>query len=155
MRKDVIACRIVAALVDVALIAVAFVAVALVVGEADSGRSEARTDLAVLPTALFIAAVLVYYWVTEAVWGRTLGKALARVRVVRADGTGRPPGTQGAFLRTILRPIDNLPLLYLLGFIVAMATGPDRRQRIGDLVAKTYVVDDREASDPATTTTET
>ena len=147
MRQDVIGRRIVAALIDVALVVVAFVAVALVVGEAEAGRGEARADLEGLPAALFITGVLVYYWVTEAVWGRTLGKALAGVRVVRADGSGRPPGVQGAFLRTILRPIDSLPALYLLGFVVAMATGPERRQRIGDLVAKTYVVDDRDAAD--------
>jgi hypothetical protein len=40
--------------------------------------------------------------------------------------------------RTLLRIIDWLPLLYLAGFITMLATGT-RRQRVGDLAARTAV----------------
>jgi uncharacterized RDD family membrane protein YckC len=42
-------------------------------------------------------------------------------------------------VRNLVRFIDWLPALYLIGFISAFATGP-RRQRLGDLAAKTHVV---------------
>jgi uncharacterized RDD family membrane protein YckC len=40
-------------------------------------------------------------------------------------------------IRTILRLVDSLPFLYLLGFIVIMVT--PRRQRLGDLAGGTTV----------------
>lgn len=43
-----------------------------------------------------------------------------------------------AALRTVLRPVDVLPVPYVLGFVVVMLT--DSRQRLGDTVANTVVV---------------
>jgi uncharacterized RDD family membrane protein YckC len=86
--------------------------------------------------ALYLALVLVYYFALEATTGRTVGKRILGLRVVSRDGS-RP--SQGAIaVRTLLRLVDWVPLLYLVGFITALATGR-RRQRVGDLAAQTEV----------------
>jgi uncharacterized RDD family membrane protein YckC len=57
------------------------------------------------------------------------------IKVVREDG-GKINMTQ-AFLRTILRVIDGL-LAYLIGAILIWRS--DKKQRLGDSIAKTVVV---------------
>jgi uncharacterized RDD family membrane protein YckC len=89
------------------------------------------------PAVAWIALVLLYYFVTEAAFGASIGKLLLGLRVAGMDG-GRA-ATGGVALRTAFRLIDALPLLYLLGFITILATGR-RRQRIGDLVGRTQIV---------------
>ncbi|HEX9540106.1 MAG TPA: hypothetical protein VGA04_18250 [Streptosporangiaceae bacterium] len=58
------------------------------------------------------------------------------LRVLGAPGAR--PSVWAVTLRTLLRVVDWLPLLYLAGFITMLATGT-RRQRIGDLGARTAV----------------
>src|SRR5512142_785841 len=67
--------------------------------------------------------------------GRTPGKRLAGIRVVRLDGG--PPGLLESLLRNALRAAQ-LPLGYAPG-ILQIAMG-GRQQRLGDLVAGTLVV---------------
>ena len=85
--------------------------------------------------AAFIGA-FVYFWWCEAVWGRTLGKRLCDLRVVRRDGAKL--GRGGAFVRNLLRVVDWLPFFYVLGAAVIWAT--PRNQRIGDIAARSTVV---------------
>jgi uncharacterized RDD family membrane protein YckC len=85
--------------------------------------------------AAFIGA-FAYFWWCEAVWGRTLGKRLCDLRVVRRDGAKL--GAGGAFVRNVLRIVDWLPFFYLLGAAVIWAT--PRNQRVGDLAARSAVV---------------
>lgn len=85
---------------------------------------------------VFSAAGFLYFWVGEARWTRTLGKRLFDLRVVRTDG-GRV-GYGAAFVRTLLRCVDWLPALYLAGAIAVSLT--PKRQRLGDLAARTVVV---------------
>jgi uncharacterized RDD family membrane protein YckC len=59
-----------------------------------------------------------------------MGKLLLDPRVLRAGGTR--PSVRAVAVRTLLRIVDWLPVLYLAGFIVTLVTGA-RRQRIGDL----------------------
>jgi uncharacterized RDD family membrane protein YckC len=82
--------------------------------------------------------VLLYFPVTEGLWGRSLGKLVSGTIVV--DGNGRPPGFGKAIVRTLLRLVEVNPFLMggLPAGIVAMNT--KAHQRIGDLVAETYVV---------------
>ncbi len=74
--------------------------------------------------------------------GRTPGKWLVGIRVVRADGA---PGRVSDFvLRNLLRGVDFLPGMYGIG--VATMGLDDRMRRVGDLVAGTVVVrEDRSA----------
>jgi uncharacterized RDD family membrane protein YckC len=109
---------------------------ALLIGdsEAEGGRFALRLDGA--PFLVFMVLSLGYYFVCEAVWGRTLGKLALAVRVAAADGSPAGPGQVA--IRTLLRLIDGI-FFYLVGLIAILASG-DRRQRIGDLAGKTFVV---------------
>jgi uncharacterized RDD family membrane protein YckC len=79
---------------------------------------------------------LVYFTYFEGTSGQTLGKMVVKIKVVREDGSRCDLGA--ALLRNILRIIDHLPFLYLLGIILIAAT--DKRQRLGDMLARTLVV---------------
>jgi len=74
--------------------------------------------------------------------GRTPGKMLLELRVVRGDGS---PGRFPDFLlRNLLRAIDFLPALFGVGVLVMLV---DRRmRRLGDLVADTVVVAESRAA---------
>lgn len=84
---------------------------------------------------LFAVATL-YHVVLEGRSGRTVGKRALGIAVRRADGG--PSGYRAAALRTAARPVDWLPVGYLLGFLAIGLTA--RRQRLGDLAADTVVV---------------
>jgi uncharacterized RDD family membrane protein YckC len=86
--------------------------------------------------ALFWAIILAYYFVLEAWAGQTVGKALLGLRVARGDG--RRAGLGAVAGRTLLRAIDGLPMLYLVGYVSVLVTGK-RRARLGDLAAGTAV----------------
>lgn len=86
---------------------------------------------------VWLGLSLLYYFAFEPAGGRTLGKRALGLRVVSADGSRAGPGLVA--IRTLLRIVDSLPFLYLLGFIVVLATG-QRRQRLGDLASRTQVI---------------
>jgi uncharacterized RDD family membrane protein YckC len=77
-----------------------------------------------------------YYAVLEGLFGATVGKRLAGVRVT--DLTGRRIGWQAAILRNLGRLFDALPFLYLLGGILTLNS--KQHQRLGDRFAGTLVV---------------
>jgi len=77
--------------------------------------------------------------------GRTPGKIFTRLRVVSLGG--RVIDWRQSLLRNLLRMVDYLPAGYLVG-VVAMIASP-RVQRLGDLVAGTVVIREREAFDQA------
>jgi uncharacterized RDD family membrane protein YckC len=89
---------------------------------------------------LWCAIAFTYYFAAELAVARTVGKALLGLRVVAVDSSRA--GARAVAIRTALRIIDVLPVLYLVGFVAALATG-ERRQRIGDLAAGTLVVTSR------------
>lgn len=71
--------------------------------------------------------------------GRTPGKRASGLRVVGPGG--RPITLVRSAVRNLLRVIDILPGFYAVGMTVIFITR--RNQRIGDLVAGTYVLRDR------------
>jgi uncharacterized RDD family membrane protein YckC len=88
-----------------------------------------------------------YFAVFEWIWrGQTPGKRWLKLRVIREDG--RPISFFEAMVRNLLRVVDFLvPPFYSVGLISVFAT--ERDQRVGDLVAGTVVVREREAEAPA------
>jgi uncharacterized RDD family membrane protein YckC len=82
-------------------------------------------------------AVLVYV-VLQGLTGWTVGKLVTGVRVV--DEQGHVPGLGRAFVRWLLWLVDGLPFFIpgLVAFITGLTTVGHRR--VGDMVAKTYVV---------------
>jgi uncharacterized RDD family membrane protein YckC len=85
----------------------------------------------------YFAMSLIYAALTEWLWrGQTVGKRLLRLRVVDASGLRLEPAQ--VIVRNLMRFIDALPGLYLVGGIACIASS--RRQRLGDLAAGTVVV---------------
>ena len=136
-RTDVLGRRIGAALLDLVLLTILFVVLGLLIGDSKAEDGEASVNLDGAGALLFFALTFLYYGLTEAMTGQTLGKRLLGVRVVNA-ADGSKPGAGAIAARTVLRVIDALPFAYLLGLIVVLATGK-RRQRIGDLAGGTTV----------------
>jgi uncharacterized RDD family membrane protein YckC len=85
---------------------------------------------------IFLAVMVLYFVLLEGVPGATLGKRLMGIQVVQPDG-GRP-GVKRALIRNLLRAVDGLPALNILG-VILIVTSP-QRARFGDRVAGTRVV---------------
>jgi uncharacterized RDD family membrane protein YckC len=86
---------------------------------------------------IWLAAAFLYFPIAESIWGRTVGKLITGMIVVDKDG--HPPGFLKAVLRTLLRLIEVNPVLLggLPAYVVVMS---EKRQRLGDMLARTYVV---------------
>jgi uncharacterized RDD family membrane protein YckC len=78
--------------------------------------------------------------------GRTPGKRLNGLRVVRE--TGAPVTFAASAVRNVLRIVDILPGMYLVGIGAILAT--PRNQRLGDLAAGTLVLRERRSLPPET-----
>jgi uncharacterized RDD family membrane protein YckC len=128
--------RILAGLLDVLLLGLVFVLLGAITGGAHSSSGSASVTLGAGGTVIFVLIAGIYYFGCESTAGQTIGKRLVGIRVRSDDGT--PASTRSVAIRTILRIIDVLPLLYLVGFVAMMATGV-RRQRLGDLAGRTIV----------------
>lgn len=94
--------------------------------------------------ALFIIVVSVvvfgYFFIFELLLrGKTPGKALMKIRVVRMDG--RAADVPGILLRNLVRLIDFLPACYSVGVITMFIHKESRR--LGDLAAGTIVIVER------------
>lgn len=90
---------------------------------------------------LLLVATFVVYWgypvLCEVYFnGRTVGKKIMGLQVVRADGL--PVGWRESCLRNLLLVADFMPVFYTTG-LVCMLFDPHFR-RVGDLVAHTQVV---------------
>jgi uncharacterized RDD family membrane protein YckC len=134
-QEDLLGRRSLAALIDVALLIDVFLIFSLMVGEI-STEGGFSASLNPAWSLVYLAVVLGYYFVFEVTVGQTLGKQLLGLRVTRADGSR--PAVAAIVVRTLLRIVDWLPFLYLVGFLAMLATGA-RRQRLGDLAANTGV----------------
>lgn len=84
---------------------------------------------------MFFALTWIYFIVLEGLWGITFGKRLIGIEVT--DANGDHPGLLPAFVRNVLRLVDQLPQLYIVGILLIYVN--DDNQRLGDMVANTYV----------------
>jgi uncharacterized RDD family membrane protein YckC len=69
--------------------------------------------------------------------GQTIGKALFRIKAIRQNGSKINFST--SIVRHLLGAIDYFPAIGLIGVLVAASN--KNKQRLGDMVAKTIVVD--------------
>lgn len=76
--------------------------------------------------------------------GRTLGKRMCGIAVV--DASGLPLSLPQAATRNLLRVVDLLPGLHLVGALASLLDPHGRR--LGDLAARTVVVRDPRATPP-------
>ncbi len=127
--------RAVALLVDQLIQWALVIAIALVTAAvASSGWA-----LAVVLTFAFV--IQTFYFVPFEVLdqGRSPGKRVAGLRVVRLDGS--PVSFLPSVIRNLVRVIDALPSVYGVGIIVSLAS--KRNQRLGDMAAGTIVIHNR------------
>ena len=120
----------------------------IVEGFSDFGNRLTSAPKWVIALLLIFVFVLMsgYFALFEWIWrGQTPGKRWLKLRVIREDG--RPIGFFEAMVRNLLRNFDVMPSpFYSIGLISVFAT--ERDQRVGDLVAGTVVVREREAEAP-------
>jgi uncharacterized RDD family membrane protein YckC len=87
-----------------------------------------------------------YMVLLETVWsGQTVGKKMLGLRVIQ--DTGVRVGVYQSLLRNLVRPLDKLPIFYLVGGVAALFS--NTQQRLGDLLAGTIVVRERRLKIPA------
>jgi len=85
---------------------------------------------------IFLVIMALYMILLEGLLGATVGKWVCGLRVIRVGG-GRP-GLWKGFVRNILRFVDSLPTLNILGVILIVRSPV--RARFGDRVAGTRVI---------------
>ncbi len=85
------------------------------------------------------AMALEWYW-----HGQTLGKRMLGIRVMDIRGLRLSPSQ--IILRNLLRAVDSLPLVYLLGGCACLISR--YAQRLGDLAANTVVIKEMPAVQP-------
>jgi uncharacterized RDD family membrane protein YckC len=123
-----------------------------------ANASSATLENAVVSAPKWVYAVMIilifltfsgYFAFFEWIWsGQTPGKRWMKLRVIREDG--RPITFWEAAVRNLIRTLDMMPApFYSIGLISVFVT--DRDQRVGDMVAGTVVVREREAEAPAFT----
>jgi uncharacterized RDD family membrane protein YckC len=98
---------------------------------------------------IFVLIVFLLQWGYFALFeafgnGRTPGKRVARIRVIHQSG--RDINFVEALARNLVRFVDYLPGLYAVGIVAIFLSR--RNQRLGDMVAGTLVVRDREVDSP-------
>jgi uncharacterized RDD family membrane protein YckC len=134
--------RALAYLLDLLLIFLAWILALLLYSVSGDLLTEAKA-LSFAGQLLAVLGVLVAGWGWDVAWevawrGQTPGKRALGLRVVSADGS--PVGPVESIVRNALRVLE-LPLGYAPA-VLLVALGA-RRQRLGDLVAGTLVVQER------------
>lgn len=87
--------------------------------------------------------LIVVFGVVEGLKGVTPGKALLGLRTVNEQGEA--PGVGKGIIRALFLIVD-LMFCFLIGLVTAIAT--KKHQRVGDMVAKTFVVGKADAGRP-------
>jgi uncharacterized RDD family membrane protein YckC len=126
--------RFLAFVVDLACIQVTLMAVNVALGILGILSVDLAMGLSIL--ASFIVQIG-YGIVLEWFWrGQTIGKKLLRLRVM--DEQGLYLHFSQVVIRNLLRVVDQLPSLYLVGGLTALINR--KSQRLGDIAARTIVV---------------
>ena len=134
LRLATPATRGLAAALDVAVVAllarlIGLLAQILLLLNADLARA--------LQVILFFVVSMCYGMTLEWLWrGQTIGKRVLGLRVM--DARGLPLRLPQVVLRNLLRAVDVLPVLYVVGGVAAWCSRYG--QRLGDIAAETIVV---------------
>lgn len=102
-----------------------------------SGRSPVHLTalLSYWSLAQLVFLATAYYFVLEGLFAVTVGKSLLKLIVLQKNGDSC--SLRASFKRNMLRVLDWLPFLYIVGLIAAVSSAD--RQRIGDRLANTIV----------------
>lgn len=126
--------RVVAQIIDSVVLVVLFLLVGFVLS--GSFTFEYQGEAAYPFLLVYGLIVILYYAILEGTMGATVGKKLVKIKIVKDDGSAC--GIGPAFVRTLLRFIDALPFLYIIGMVLIARS--EKKQRLGDRLAGTIVV---------------
>jgi uncharacterized RDD family membrane protein YckC len=134
--------RFVALLIDSLILTVVLGIIGAIVGfliaAVAQNSSGAAVGLGLILDLIIIVLSFGYFAYMEATQGGTFGKKALGLRIVKVDGG--PIGWNEAIIRTLLRIVDNF-FFGLVGFICILSS--EKKQRVGDMVAKTIVITTR------------
>ena len=134
--------RIVAAIIDMIILWVVMAVLAIPLGLQTMAMGTSVMDLGAYMASMTLYSMvagivsLLYFIYFEGSRGQTPGKMALSIKVVKEDG--KAITFVDALIRTILRIVDGLPGFYILGLILVAVT--EKKQRLGDMAAKTIVV---------------
>ncbi|MEI5617184.1 RDD family protein, partial [Streptomyces brasiliscabiei] len=77
-----------------------------------------------------------YFVIPESLTGKSLGKAVLKIKVVKQDGDNIT--FSNSLVRHLFDIIDWLPFCFIVYIIIMKRT--EYNQRVGDIVAKTIVI---------------
>jgi len=89
-----------------------------------------------LPALFFFISWFIFIPLLKGLKSQSIGKMIFGIMVVKQNGSGITMGD--AIVRHLFDIVDYIPFLGVVGFIVASRN--ELNQRVGDLVAKTMVV---------------
>ncbi len=143
-----------AQVIDIAITGVGVFALVLLLVLTDIVPDTAITLVASL---LFFAIRVPYYTAAELVWnGQTLGKRITRLRVISSDGRGL--SAHSVVVRNLMKEAEvfmpgtyliagsdldawtNVVTLIWIAIVIAVPLFNRKRQRLGDIIAGTYVI---------------
>lgn len=127
--------RILAFLVDLFLFFIYFYLVDLATAAMGMAFSDQWTIFG-LQQLLFLPVMFYSFYMPVLFDGQTVGKMVTRTKVVKMDGT--PAAWSDYMIRWLLRIVDVWTFLGSVGLLFILFT--DKRQRVGDLAAKTVVI---------------
>lgn len=84
---------------------------------------------------LLFVLIYLYFVIMEAKTGRTIGKYVAKTKVVNERGQKISWGQ--SLVRNFIRVVDGL-FFYVIGLLAILIS--KKNQRLGDMVSKTYVI---------------
>lgn len=132
--------RFAAGLIDFAIVIAATSSLAKVLGVFQGINADL---VRAITTAGYFVISIGYAIAAEWIWrGQTVGKRVMKLRVV--DSQGLQLEFQQILIRNLLRVVDILPALYLVGGAAVLLTRD--AQRLGDMAANTVVIRQREGT---------
>jgi uncharacterized RDD family membrane protein YckC len=122
------------------------IAVTEALGRAVQVVAVVGTDWAVALSTMASFVISVAYGISLEWWwrGQTLGKRLLHLRVIDSEGMRLRP--RQVIIRNLLRAVDMLPILYLMGALSTLLSS--KAQRLGDLAAATIVIHEPAVVEP-------
>lgn len=130
--------RVLARLLDIVLFAAYIFLAFLLAGVAMRGLSwKQQQEIGTLVYILLLIPVLTYTLWCESIFnGKTFGKMILGLKVVKSDGA--PAGIGDYTVRWLTRPLEESVIFTALALLVCIMSA--KSQRIGDMIADTIVI---------------
>jgi uncharacterized RDD family membrane protein YckC len=132
--------RIFAASVDIVIVVVVYFFVVVMFGNKQEDASgHVKFVLSGLPSFFLFLCIWSYFVIPEIISGQTLSKSLFDIKVVSLNGNDID--LKQSFLRHLCDLIDFAPFAFIVFIIVT--NNNDKKQRVGDMLAKTIVIEEQ------------